>query len=201
MEPFKRLDAVAAPMPFENIDTDQIIPARFLRKPRGAGYGQYLFHDVRFDDVGRERPGFVLNQPAYRPARVLVADKNFGCGSSREHAVYALWDYGFRAAIAPSYGDIFYSNSFKNGFLPIVLPMASVVRLRDLVRESPGARVIVDLDLQQVIGPDGRPSGFEIDAFRKHCLLHGIDELDFTLGHRAEIEAYERTRSGSTPWL
>jgi 3-isopropylmalate/(R)-2-methylmalate dehydratase small subunit len=201
MEPFKRLDAVAAPMPVANVDTDQIIPARFLRKPRKAGYGQYLFHDVRFDDLGWERPGFVLNQPAYRQARVLVADKNFGCGSSREHAVYALWDYGFRAVIAPSYGDIFYGNSFKNGFLPIVLPIASVVCLRDLVQQSPGAHVIVDLEMQQVIGPDGRSCGFEIDAFRKHCLLHGIDELDFTLSHRAEIEAHERTQSGSTPWL
>ncbi len=201
MEPFARLDAVAAPMPVANVDTDQVIPARFLRKPRKAGYGQYLFHDLRFDDAGKERPDFVLNQPAYRQARILIADRNFGCGSSREHAVYALWDYGFRAVIAPSYGDIFYGNSLKNGFLPIVLPADAVAQLRGLVQQRPGARVTVDLDEQQVIGPDGRHYRFEIDAFRKHCLLKGIDELDFTLGHRAEIEAHELAQSRSAPWL
>jgi 3-isopropylmalate/(R)-2-methylmalate dehydratase small subunit len=201
MEAFARLDAVVAPMPVANVDTDQIIPARFLRKPRTAGYGQYLFHDLRFDDTGKERPDFILNQPAYRQARILIADKNFGCGSSREHAVYALWDYGFRAVIAPSYGDIFYGNSLKNGFLPIMLPADAVARLRGLVQQSSGARVIVDLDAQQVIGPDRRFCRFEIDAFRKHCLLKGIDELDFTLGHRAEIEAYELAHNRSTPWL
>jgi len=201
MEPFTRVDAVAVPIPVANVDTDQIIPARFLRKPRKAGYGQYLFHDLRFDDAGRERPEFVLNRPAYRQARILIADKNFGCGSSREHAVYALWDHGFRAVIAPSYGDIFYGNSFKNGFLPIVLPAAFVARLREQVQQTPGAHVIVDLDDQQVIGPDARPCRFEIDAFRKHCLLKGVDELEFTLGHRAEIEAHERAQAGSLPWL
>ena len=201
MEPFARLDAIAAPMPVANVDTDQIIPARFLRKPRKAGYGQYLFNDLRFDDSGKERPEFVLNRPAYRQARILIADKNFGCGSSREHAVYALWDYGFRAVVAPSYGDIFYGNSLKNGFLPIVLPDDTVARLRDSVQQRPGARVIVDLDAQGVIGPDGGSCRFEIDAFRKHCLLKGIDELDFTLGHRADIEAHERVQGGSTPWL
>jgi 3-isopropylmalate/(R)-2-methylmalate dehydratase small subunit len=192
MEPFLRLNAVAAPMPVANVDTDQIIPARFLRKPRKAGYGQYLFHDLRFDDAGKERPDFVLNQTAYRGARILIADKNFGCGSSREHAVYALWDYGFRAVIAPSYGDIFYGNSLKNGFLPIVLPADVVAPMRDLVQQRPGAHVIVDLESQEAVGPDGQPFRFEIDGFRKHCLLKGIDELDFTLGHRAEIEAFER---------
>ena len=201
MEPYARLDAVAAPMPVANVDTDQVIPARFLRKPRKVGYGQYLFHDLRFDDVGKERPDFVLNQTPYRGARVLVADKNFGCGSSREHAVYALWDYGFRAVIAPSYGDIFYGNSLKNGFLPIVLPTDVVADLRGQVQQRPGARVVVDLERQQVIGPDGRAYGFEIDPFRKHCLLRGIDELDFTLGHRADIEAFERSHGNETPWL
>ncbi|HLJ19093.1 MAG TPA: 3-isopropylmalate dehydratase small subunit [Stellaceae bacterium] len=201
MEPFVRVEAVAAPMPVPNVDTDQIIPARFLRKPRKAGYGQYLFHDLRFDDAGQERPDFVLNQRAYRPARILIADKNFGCGSSREHAVYALWDYGFRAVIAPSYGDIFYGNSLKNGFLPIVLPADAVADLRGQVQQRPGAPVIVDLEQQQVVGPDGRPHRFEIDAFRKHCLLKGVDELDFTLGHAAEIDAHERTQGKSTPWL
>jgi len=201
MEPFARLDAVAVPMATANVDTDQIIPARFLRKPRKAGYGQYLFHDLRFDDAGNERPDFVLNQASYRGARVLIADRNFGCGSSREHAVYALWDYGFRAAIAPSYGDIFYGNCLKNGFLPIVLPVDDAAALCDQVRQRPGARVVVDLELQQVIAPDDRLLGFAIDGFRKHCLLAGIDELDFTLRHRADIEAFERDQGNATPWL
>jgi 3-isopropylmalate/(R)-2-methylmalate dehydratase small subunit len=201
MEPFHRLDAIAASMPMANVDTDQIVPARFLRKPRKAGYAQYLFHDLRFDDSGRERPDFVLNQPAYRDARILIADKNFGCGSSREHAVYALWDYGFRAVIAPSYGDIFYGNCLKNGLLPIVLPADAAAHLRDRVQRHPGARVAADLERQQVVGPDGRSYRFEIEPFRKHCLLRGIDELDFTLGHRTEIEAFEVTQNRSAPWL
>ena len=201
MEPFTRLDAVAVPMPVLNVDTDQIIPARFLRKPRQDGYGQYLFHDLRLDDGGRERPDFVLNQASYRGARVLIGDKNFGCGSSREQAVYALWDYGFRAVIAPSYGDIFYGNSLKNGFLPIVLPADATADLRGRVQRHPGSHVIVDLELQQVIGPNGGNYRFELDAFRKHCLLRGIDELDFTLGHRAEIEAFESNHGKAAPWL
>ncbi|MGH6799707.1 MAG: 3-isopropylmalate dehydratase small subunit [Roseiarcus sp.] len=201
MEPFARLDAVAAPMPVPNVDTDQIIPARFLRKPRKDGYGQYLFHDLRFGDSCGEKPGFVLNQAPYRGARVLIADRNFGCGSSREHAVYALWDYGFRAVIAPSYGDIFYGNCLKNGFLPIVLPADATAALRGQIQRHPGARVAVDLEQQQVIGSDGRSHRFEIDAFRKDCLLKGIDELNFTLGHRAEIEAFERSHRETTPWL
>jgi 3-isopropylmalate/(R)-2-methylmalate dehydratase small subunit len=195
MEPFTRLDTVAVPMPVANVDTDQIIPARFLRKPRQAGYGQYLFHDLRFDDAGKERPDFVLNQAPYRGARLLIADKNFGCGSSREHAVYALWDHGFRAVVAPSFGDIFYGNSLQNGFLPIVLPADAVAELRSQVQQRPGAHVVVDLEGQQVVGPDGRAHSLEIDAFRKHCLLKGIDELDFTLGHRADIEAFERKQA------
>jgi 3-isopropylmalate/(R)-2-methylmalate dehydratase small subunit len=199
MEAFQRLNAVAAPMPVPNVDTDQVIPARFLRKPRNDGYGQYLFHDIRFDDGGREKPEFVLNRPAYRGARILVADKNFGCGSSREHAVYALWDYGFRAVIAPSFGDIFYENSFKNGFLPIVLPVAATTALCRALEAAPGAHMQIDLAAQEVIGPDGTHHGFDIDAFRKECLLRGIDELDFTLSHRTEIEAFERKQAA--PWI
>src|SRR5215472_7866269 len=163
MEAFQRVDAVAVPMPVPNVDTDQIIPARFLRKPRKDDYGQYLFHDLRFDDEGREKPEFVLNRPAFRGARILVADKNFGCGSSREHAVYALWDYGFRVVIAPSFGDIFYENSFKNGFLPIVLPAEQVAALRTAIEAKPGAHVVVDLEQRQVIGPDGARYRFEVD--------------------------------------
>jgi 3-isopropylmalate/(R)-2-methylmalate dehydratase small subunit len=201
MEAFTRLDAVALPMSVANVDTDQIIPARFLRKPRKEGFGQYLFHDLRFDDAGKQRAAFILNQPAYRAARILVADRNFGCGSSREHAVYALWDYGFRAAIAPSFGDIFFGNSFKNGFLPIVLPAARVAALRQALEAKPGAHVVIDLAQQQVTGPDGKVDRFEIDAFRRDCLLRGVDELDFTLGHRAEIESYEARLGTDTPWI
>jgi 3-isopropylmalate/(R)-2-methylmalate dehydratase small subunit len=201
MEPFARLDAVAAPMPVPNVDTDQIIPARFLRKPRKAGYGQYLFHDLRFDDGGREQPGFVLNQAPYRGARILVADTNFGCGSSREHAVYALSDYGFRAVIAPSYGDIFYGNSLKNGFLPIVLPADETAALRAQIQQRPGGHLIVDLEQQRVTDLDGKTHRFEIDSFRKHCLLAGVDELEFTLRHRSEIEAFEQRYGAMTSWI
>lgn len=201
MEPFTRLDAVAAPMPVPNVDTDQIIPARFLRKSRKDGYGQYLFCDLRFEPDGSEKPGFVLNQAPYRGARVLVADKNFGCGSSREHAVYALWDYGFRVVIAPSFGDIFFGNSFKNGFLPIVLPAEAIAALRGAIQIKPGARITVDLAAQLVIGPDGTSYRFEIDSYRKECLLKGIDELDFTLARRAEIAAFERRLGATMPWL
>ena len=171
MEPFKRLDAVAATMPVPNVDTDQIIPARFLRKSRKDGFGQYLFHDLRFDDGGREKPDFVLNRTGFRDAKVLVAERNFGCGSSREHAVYALWDYGFRAVIAPSFGDIFYGNSLKNGFLPVVLPADAAAELCGAIESSPGAHVAVDLEQQQVTGPDGTHYRFEIDPFRKHCQI------------------------------
>src|ERR1700719_1984893 len=173
MEKFRKIDAPAVPLAAPNVDADQIVPARFLRKPRRLGYGGFLFHDLRFGDDGSEKPQFILTQPAYRAARVLVGERNFGCGSSREQAVYALWDYGFRAVIAPSYGDIFYGNSLKNGFLPIVLPADATADLRGRVQRHPGSHVIVDLELQQVIGPNGGNYRFELDAFRKHCLLRG----------------------------
>ena len=177
------------------------MPARFLKRPREGGYGGYLFHDLRFDDSGAERPGFVLNHPTYRDARILVADKNFGCGSSREHAVYCLVDYGFRAVIAPSFGDIFYGNSFKNGFLPVVLPADAVAALREEVTRSPGARIMVDLDRQEVTGPSGAVHRFDIDPFRKHCLLQGVDEITFTLGHVEAIAAFEQRQAGELSWL
>jgi 3-isopropylmalate/(R)-2-methylmalate dehydratase small subunit len=201
MEKFQKLDAVAMPIAAPNVDTDQIVPARFLRKPRSAGYGGFLFHDLRFDDAGAEKPGFVLNQPAYRGARVLVGERNFGCGSSREHAVYALWDYGFRAVIAPSFGDIFFNNCFKNGLLPIVLPVEQVAALQSELTQRPGAHVIVDLERQEVIAPSGKVHRFEADAFRKQCLLEGLDEIAFTLGHDADIAAFERRQAGELRWL
>jgi 3-isopropylmalate/(R)-2-methylmalate dehydratase small subunit len=201
MEKFTRIEEVAAPIALPNIDTDQIVPARFLRRPREGGYGGYLFHDLRFDDNGAERGGFVLNQPAYRNARILVADKNFGCGSSREHAVYCLMDYGFRAAIAPSFGDIFYGNSFKNGFLPVVLPADTVAALRAEITREPGARIAIDLDRQEVTAPSGATYRFDIDPFRKRCLLQGVDEIALTLGHADDIAAFERRQADELSWL
>jgi 3-isopropylmalate/(R)-2-methylmalate dehydratase small subunit len=201
MEKFQKLDAVAVTIAAPNVDTDQIVPARFLRKPRSGGYGGFLFHDLRFDDAGAEKPGFVLNQSAYRGARILVGEKNFGCGSSREHAVYALWDYGFRAVIAPSFGDIFFNNCFKNGLLPIVLPAAEVAALQAELTKQPGAHVRVDLDCQEVTAPSGKVHRFEVDSFRKQCLVQGLDEIAFTLGHDADIAAFERRQSQELRWL
>jgi len=201
MERFQRLDAVAVPVDAPNVDTDQIVPARFLRKSRKDGFGNYLFHDLRFDDAGRERPDFVLNREPFRGARVVVAERNFGCGSSREHAVYALYDYGVRAVIAPSFGDIFFNNSFKNGLLPIVLPAEAAAGLRAALHRQPGTRIAVDLEGQQVIGPDGAAHRFEIDPFRKHCLLQGVDEIEFTLGFAERIAGFEAAQARALPWL
>src|SRR5713101_2875070 len=200
MQPFQKLDAVAVPLARPNVDTDQIIPARFLRKLRSEGFGDYLFRDLRFGEDGRPRD-FVLNHPGYRDAKILVAERNFGCGSSREHAVYALWDYGFRAVIAPSFGDIFFNNCFKNGLLPIVLPAEQVAALQAELAQRPGAHVRVDLERQQVIAPSGNVHGFEVDSFRKQCLLQGLDEIAFTLGHDADIAAFERRQSQELRWL
>ena len=194
MEPFRPLEAVAVPFAQANVDTDQIIPARFLRKPRDERYASYLFHDLRFAEDGAAKADFVLNAPDYRGARILVAERNFGCGSSRENAVHVLWDFGFRAVIAPSFGDIFFNNCFKNGLLPVVLPAAAVVALREEVMRRLGALVRVDLERQEVMSPSGIVSGFDIDAFRKHCLLHGVDEIAFTLGHESEIDGFERAQ-------
>ena len=191
MERFQRLDAVAVPLAAADIDTDQIIPARFMQKLRSDGFGQYLFHDLR-RDAGAKPPGFILDEPAYRGARIAVAARNFGCGSSREQAVYALYDHGLRAVIAPSFGDIFFTNCFQNGLLPVVLPSAFVGALLDQLRGRPGSHVVVDLAAQTVSGPDGAAIGFAIDPFRKRLLLDGVDELDFTLGHGDRIAAFEK---------
>jgi len=201
MEKFQRLDAPALPMGTPNIDTDQIIPARFLRKPRKLGYQGFLFHDLRFNDDGSEKSDFILNKPAYRHARILVADRNFGCGSSREHAVYALWDYGFRAVIAPSFGDIFFNNCLKNGLLPIVLPAEHVALLRSSLERRPGSTVVVDLEKQEMVGPNGEILRFDIDPFRKHCLIEGVDEIGFTLGFDKEIAAFESRQARNVTWL
>jgi 3-isopropylmalate/(R)-2-methylmalate dehydratase small subunit len=201
MEPFKPLAAVAVPLPVPNIDTDQIIPARFLWRKRGDGWGHLLFHDLRFDDAGSPRPQFVLNRPDYRAARILVADRNFACGSSREHAVWALYDYGIRSVIASSFGDIFFNNCLQNGLLPVELPADTVEALLAALQHSPGAQLLIDLEAQQVSGPAGEKHGFEIDPFRKQCLLAGTDEVLFTLGLVDEIESFEQAYQRQVSWL
>lgn len=195
MEPFTRLEAVAAPLDIANVDTDRIIPARFLRLPRSAGYHNYLFHDLR------EAGGFVLDDPAYRSAKILVAAENFGCGSSREGAVWALAGAGLRAWIAPSFGDIFFENSFKNGALPVILPAPRVRQIRQLLAARPGSKLVIDLAAQTVALPEGSLEHFEVDPFRKECLLKGWDEIDLTLQHEAAIAAYEARQRSETPWL
>jgi 3-isopropylmalate/(R)-2-methylmalate dehydratase small subunit len=201
MDPFTRLTAVAAPLDLSNIDTDRVIPARFLRKPREAGFGPLLFHDVRFDADGAPKPEFVLNHPAYRDAKILVTGENFGCGSSREMAVWALMDYGIRVVIGPSFGDIFFENCFKNGALAVVLPADVAAGLRRALAERPGTTLTVDLESQTVTGPGGEAIRFEIDAFRKHGLRTGQDEVEMTLARLPAIEAFEARRRVEMPWL
>ena len=201
MEKFTRIDAVALPVAQPNVDTDQIIPARFLWHKQSDGYGQWLFNDLRFNEDGTQKPGFVLNQPAYAGATVLVAERNFGCGSSREHAVWALYDHGFRCVIAPSFGDIFYNNSFKQGLLPVVLPEAEVTRLREAIERSNSAHVSVDLQTQTVTGPGGFTARFEIAPFRKQKLLEGLDDIAITLALSSQIVAFEAEFDRDMPWL
>jgi 3-isopropylmalate/(R)-2-methylmalate dehydratase small subunit len=203
MQPFTKLTAVAAPLDIPNLDTDKLIPARYLRKLRSAeiGYDPWLFYDMRFDGEGRERPEFILNQAPYRNARILVGDVNFGCGSSREGAVYALMDYGFRAVIAASFGDIHYANAIQNGMLPVILPQAVCSALRDQLREKPGAELSIDLETQSVTDTQGTTHRFEIDPVYKERLLQGLDEVGLVLQHLPEIEAFEKRHHGAHPWL
>ena len=202
MQAFTRLTGVAVPIDLPNIDTDRVIPARFLRKAQGsAGYDRYLFHDVRFNADGTEKPEFVLNQPAYRPATVVVAAENFGCGSSREAAVWALMAYGIRVVIAPSLGDIFHQNSLKNGLLPVILPADTVAAMRGQLHTRPGATITADLQTQTVTAPDGATHRFEIEPFAKQMLLTGQDEIALTLGYEAHIRAFEDRQRTTTPWL
>lgn len=191
MNKFDPIDAVAAPFPEFNIDTDQVIPARYLSRPRHDGIAECLFHDLRFDADGQEKPEFVLNRDGYRNAGIIVAGRNFGCGSSRENAVWALYDYGIRAVIAPSTGDIFYNNSIKNGLLPIFLPEDVCAGLIADLTRTPGSKIAVDLSLQTVRGPDGIEHSFDIDPFAKECLLKGLDEIGYTLSLVDEISAFE----------
>ena len=202
MEPFSRLTAAAVPIDLPNVDTDRIIPARFLRKPReGADYARYLFHDLRFGAHGEERPEFVLNQTPYRQARILVAAENFGCGSSREMAVWALSAYGIRCVIAPSFGDIFFENCGKNGVLAVRVAPPIAAALRRQLHARPGATMTADLDAQTVIGPDGTRYGFEIDGFRKEALRRGLDDIELTQEYGDAITAFERRRLAEAPWL
>jgi 3-isopropylmalate/(R)-2-methylmalate dehydratase small subunit len=196
MEPFTTLTSRAVPLDLANLDTDRIIPARFLRQPRSAGYGRFLFHDLREGD-----DAFPLDRPEYESARILVAGENFGCGSSREGAVWALQGAGFRAWIAPSFGDIFAENSSKNGALAIVLSRDKVARLSRMLRDSPGTEVTIDLPAQTLTCPDGSLERFEIDAFRKECLVAGTDEIGLTMRYEAQIAEYERRQQEETPWL
>jgi 3-isopropylmalate/(R)-2-methylmalate dehydratase small subunit len=195
MEPFVTLKAVAAPYELANVDTDRIIPARFLRFPRSDGYRKFLFHDVR------NEPGFPLLREEWKKAKILVAAENFGCGSSREGAVWALQDAGFRAWIAPSFGEIFQENSYKNGLLPVVLPAARVAAIRAMLAAAPGAELAIDLRAQSVALPDGTVEKFDINPFRKECLLNGWDDIDLTLKHEAGLAAYEARQRVETPWL
>ncbi len=201
MQKFTTLTGVAAPLPMINVDTDMIIPKQFLKTIRRTGLGRNLFDELRYNQDGSEKPDFVLNRPAWRKASILVAGENFGCGSSREHAPWALLDFGIRCVIAPSFADIFYNNCFKNGILPIVLPKADVARLMDDAERGANAIVTIDLAKQEITGPDGGRIGFEIDPFRKHCLLNGLDDIGLTLEKAAAIDAFEARNRTGQPWL
>ena len=202
MQAFTWLTGVAVPIDLPNIDTDRVIPARFLRKPQGSpGYERYLFHDVRFNADGSEKPDFALNQLPYRPATVVVAAENFGCGSSREAAVWALMAYGIRVVIAPSLGDIFHQNSLKNGLLPVILPAEVVADMRSELHARPGATITADLEAQTVTGPDGATHAFTIESFAKQMLMTGQDEIDLTLSYDPQIRAFETRQRAETPWL
>ena len=210
MDKFTIHKGLVAPMDRDNVDTDAIIPKQFLKSIKRSGFGPNLFDEWRYLDHGepgqdpatrKANPDFVLNQPRYQGASVLIARSNFGCGSSREHAPWALEQYGFRALIAPSFADIFFNNCFKNGVLPIVLPEAQVARLFDEVAAFAGYQLIIDLPRQVVVKPDGTELAFEVQAFRKFCLLNGFDDISLTLRHADKIKAFEAERIAAKPWL
>jgi len=201
MEPFIVLEGVAAPFDRSNVDTDQIMPARFMRRPRKGGYQDFMFRDMRFRDDGSENPDFVLNQEPFRKARILVADRNFGGGSSREQAAWSLTDYGIRCVIAADFGDIFYSNSIKCGLLPVQLAIDVCTKLRGQLHARPGAVLRVDLPRQTVTAVDGVTYSFDIDAFRKRCLLEGLDDIGLTLQYDAAIRIFEQDYRRKFDWL
>lgn len=201
MDKFTSLSGIAVPMPDHNIDTDRIIPARFLKTIKRTGLGANLFNDVRYRDDGSEDPGFILNRPAYRSSEILVAGDNFGCGSSREHAPWALKDFGIRCVISTSFADIFFNNSAKNGLLLITVTPEQRDALLDDAAKGGNARMTVDLENQKIVRPDGEEISFEIDPFRKHCLLEGLDDIGITLQSETAISAFEEKRRQAMPWL
>jgi 3-isopropylmalate/(R)-2-methylmalate dehydratase small subunit len=201
VEKFTKLSAVAAPLPMVNVDTDMIIPKQFLKTIKRTGLAKGLFYELRFDENGNPKSDFVLDQPAYKNAKILITGRNFGCGSSREHAPWALLDAGIRCIVAASFADIFYNNCFKNGILPIVLPQEQVDLLMDDAKRGANAVVTVDLDAQEITGPDGGTLRFEVDPFRKHCLLNGLDDIGLTLQKSKQIDDYEARQRRERPWL
>ena len=201
MDKFTTLDGVGAPLNLINIDTDIMIPKQFLKTIKRTGLGKSLFFEMRYDDDGNEIEDFVLNQPAYRNASILVTGDNFGCGSSREHAPWALADFGIKCVIATSFADIFYNNCFKNGILPIKLPQEDVDKLMDDAERGANATISVDLDTQTITGPDGGSISFEVEAFRKHCLMNGLDDIGLTMQKKDKVDEFEAGRRLSQPWL
>ena len=201
MKPLVTLTAVAVPFDNVNMDTDQILPARYLRKPRGPDYHTYLLHDLRYTEDGGERGDFILNQQPYRQARIIVGNRNFGCGSSREAAVFALDANDIRAVIAPSFGDIFHNNCFKNGVLPIRLDEASCAALRAQLHENPGAEMIVDLEARRITAPNGATHEFEVSEFRRRCLMQGLDDIGLTLEHEEAMNTFEADYRREMSWL
>ena len=201
MDKFETFTGVAAPMPLVNIDTDMIIPKQFLKTIKRSGLGVNLFDEMRFDRQGNEIADFVLNKPAYRNAEILVAGENFGCGSSREHAPWALLDFGIRCVISTSFADIFYNNCFKNGILPVVLDQAQVDVLMKEAEKGENARITVDLEAQEISTSDGEVFSFQVDAFKKKCLLEGLDDIGLTMEKGASIDAFEATAAQARPWV
>ncbi len=201
MDKFTTLEGVAAPLKIINVDTDMIIPKQYLKTIKRTGLGKGLFSELRFRDDGSENPDFVLNKPAYRKAKILVVDDNFGCGSSREHAPWALLDFGIRCVISTSFGDIFYNNCFKNGILPIRVTPQQLEKLFDDAERGSNATLSINLAKQEIRGPDGGVIKFEIEAFRKHCLLNGLDDIGLTLQRKTQIDAYESKVKAARPWV
>ena len=200
MDKFTTLTGIAPPMPLVNIDTDMIIPKQFLKTIQRSGLGKNLFDEMRYTQDGAEIADFVLNQPAYRKAEIIIAGDNFGCGSSREHAPWALLDFGIRCVISTSFADIFFNNCFKNGILPVVLPQEAVDHLMDDARKGENARIAVDLQAQTVTAADGTVFAFEVDAFKKHCLLNGLDDIGLTMEKASAIDSYEAKNATLRPW-
>ncbi len=201
MDKFTTLTGIAAPLPMVNVDTDMIIPKQFLKTIKRSGLGANLFDEMRYRADGSENPDFVLNRPPYREAKILIAGDNFGCGSSREHAPWALLDFGIRCVIAPSFADIFFNNCFKNGILPIALPQEEIDKLLDDAGRGANATLTVDLEAQEIRGPDGGRIAFEVDPFRKQCLLNGLDDIALTLEKADAIAAFEARQRAAMPWL